>query len=83
MAFTSLTGLGDYNEMVYLSNCDSSGSAARYDYSFGDFGVHVSADNPYDVINDTSRDTGASPVPTPVICSRPASASNSRAATAR
>jgi outer membrane protein OmpU len=58
VAFTSLTGLGDYNEMVYLSNWNSSSrSAARYDYSFGDFGVHVSADNPYDAINDTSRDT--------------------------
>jgi outer membrane protein OmpU len=58
VAFTSLTGLGDYNEMLYLSNfASSSRSAARYDYSFGDFGVHVSADNPYDAINDTSRDT--------------------------
>jgi outer membrane protein OmpU len=47
VAFTSLTGLGDYNEMVYLSNFNSQArSAARYDYSFGDFGVHLSADNP-------------------------------------
>ncbi len=47
VAFISLTGLGDYNEMVYLSNyASSSRSAMRYDYSFGDFGVHVSADNP-------------------------------------
>jgi outer membrane protein OmpU len=58
VAFTSLTGLGDYNEMLYLSNFDSSArSAARYDYSFGDFGVHVGADNPYDAINDTTQDT--------------------------
>lgn len=39
-----LTGLGDLNEMTYISNSDR--PAARYDYSFGDFGVHVSADNP-------------------------------------
>jgi outer membrane protein OmpU len=42
-----LTGLGDRNEMTYLSNSNASArSAARYDYSFGDFGFHVSADNP-------------------------------------
>jgi outer membrane protein OmpU len=42
-----LTGLGDRNEMTYLSNAAAtSRSAARYDYSFGDFGFHVSADNP-------------------------------------
>lgn len=42
-----LTGLGDLNEMTYLSNRGAGArSAARYDYSFGDFGVHVSADNP-------------------------------------
>jgi outer membrane protein OmpU len=42
-----LTGLGDLNEMTYLSNGNASGrSAARYDYSFGDFGFHVSADAP-------------------------------------
>jgi outer membrane protein OmpU len=42
-----LTGLGDLNEMTYLSNATAgSRSAARYDYSFGDFGFHVSADNP-------------------------------------
>ncbi len=39
-----LTGLGDLNEAVYLSN--GARPAMRYDYSFGDFGVHVSADNP-------------------------------------
>ena len=42
-----LTGLGDLNEMTYLSNrAANSRSAARYDYSFGAFGFHVSADNP-------------------------------------
>jgi outer membrane protein OmpU len=42
-----LTGLGDLNEMTYLSNRGAAArSAARYDYTFGDFGVHVSADNP-------------------------------------
>ena len=42
-----LTGLGDLNEMTYLSNRGAAArSAMRYDYSFGDFGVHVSADNP-------------------------------------
>ena len=42
-----LTGLGDINEMTYLSNASAtSRSAMRYDYSFGDFGVHISADNP-------------------------------------
>jgi outer membrane protein OmpU len=39
-----LTGLGDINEAIYLSN--NQRPAARYDYSFGDFGVAVSADNP-------------------------------------
>ncbi|WP_413720671.1 porin [Silicimonas sp. MF1-12-2] len=39
-----LTGLGDFNEMVYLSNSDR--PAARWDYSMGDLGLHVSADNP-------------------------------------
>ena len=38
------TGLGDRNESTFLSNADR--PAMRYDYSFGDFGVHVSADNP-------------------------------------
>jgi outer membrane protein OmpU len=42
-----LTGLGDLNEMTYLSNRNATArSAARYDYTFGDFGFHVSADNP-------------------------------------
>ncbi len=39
-----LTGLGDVNESIYLSNANR--PAMRYDYSFGDFGVHISADNP-------------------------------------
>ena len=39
-----LTGLGDYNEMTYLSN--SNRSAMRYDYVTGSLGFHVSADNP-------------------------------------
>jgi outer membrane protein OmpU len=39
-----LTGLGDINEAIYLSNANR--PAMRYDYSFGDFGVHISADNP-------------------------------------
>jgi outer membrane protein OmpU len=39
-----LTGLGDHNEMVYLSNADR--SAMRYDYTTGSLGLHVSADNP-------------------------------------
>ena len=47
LAGVGLTGLGDLNEMTYLSNRGAlARSAARYDYSFGDFGVHVSADNP-------------------------------------
>jgi len=39
-----LTGLGNVNESIYLSNANR--PAMRYDYSFGDFGVAVSADNP-------------------------------------
>ncbi len=39
-----LTGLGDANELVYLSN--SSRPAARWDYVTGDLGIHLSADNP-------------------------------------
>ncbi len=39
-----LTGLGDRNEFVYLTNSDR--PAARWDYTVADFGVHVSADNP-------------------------------------
>jgi outer membrane protein OmpU len=47
LAGVGLTGLGDFNEMTYLSNRSAlARSAMRYDYSFGDFGVHVSADNP-------------------------------------
>ncbi|MEM9427026.1 MAG: porin [Pseudomonadota bacterium] len=39
-----LTGLGDYNELTYLSNGER--PAARWDYVTGDLGLHVSADNP-------------------------------------
>ncbi|MEM6384915.1 MAG: porin [Pseudomonadota bacterium] len=39
-----LTGLGDFNELTYLSNSDR--PAARWDYTSGDLGLHVSADNP-------------------------------------
>ena len=39
-----LTGLGDFNELLYLSNSDR--PAARWDYTTGDLGIHVSADNP-------------------------------------
>ena len=39
-----LTGLGDFNEFFYLSNSDR--SAARWDYTTGDLGLHVSMDNP-------------------------------------
>jgi outer membrane protein OmpU len=39
-----LTGLGDFNELAYLSN--ASRPAARWDFSMGDLGLHVSADNP-------------------------------------
>lgn len=39
-----LTGLGDYNEFVYLSNSDR--PAARWDYTTGDLGLHLSLDNP-------------------------------------
>lgn len=39
-----LTGLGDFNELTYLSNSDR--PAARWDYVTGDLGLHVSADNP-------------------------------------
>lgn len=50
-----LTGLGDRNEMTYLSNSNATArSAMRYDYTFGDFGVHVSADNPVAYPNTAS-----------------------------
>jgi len=39
-----LTGLGDFNEFVYLSNGDR--PAARWDYTAGDLGLHISSDNP-------------------------------------
>lgn len=39
-----LTGLGDFNELTYLSNGNR--PAARWDYTTGDLGIHVSADNP-------------------------------------
>jgi outer membrane protein OmpU len=39
-----LTGLGDFNELTYLSNATR--PAARWDYVTGDLGLHVSADNP-------------------------------------
>ena len=39
-----LTGLGDRNELTYLSNATR--PAARWDYVTGDLGLHVSADNP-------------------------------------
>ena len=39
-----LTGLGDMNEMLYLSN--SRRSAARYEYSAGAISFAISADNP-------------------------------------
>ena len=54
-----LTGLGDFNEFFYLSNnpdlttaltlattTDAARPAARWDYTTGDLGIHVSADNP-------------------------------------
>ena len=47
-----LTGLGDYNELTYLSNGDR--PAARWDYTVADFGIHVSADNPQDDDADAS-----------------------------
>jgi outer membrane protein OmpU len=58
VAFTSLTGLGDYNEAIYLSNFSSAARpAARYDYSFGDFGVHVGANNPVNNLTGETQDT--------------------------
>jgi len=61
-----LTGLGDLNEMTYLSNRGAfARSAARYDYSFGDFGIHLSSDNPIayasspTVTREVLDDTGA------------------------
>ena len=39
-----LTGLGDFNELAYLSN--GVRPAARWDYTTGDLGLHVSSDNP-------------------------------------
>lgn len=45
-----LTGLGDFNELVFLSNADR--PAARWDYVTGDLGLHISADNPGSA-NDT------------------------------
>jgi outer membrane protein OmpU len=44
VAGVGLTGLSDLNEATYLSNADR--PAMRYDYSFGTFGIHLSADNP-------------------------------------
>ena len=41
-----LTGLGDNNEMLYMSNSSAGRSAARYDYAMGDFRLALSADNP-------------------------------------
>ena len=41
-----LTGLGDFNEMTYLSNAGANRPSARYDYSMGDFRFALSADNP-------------------------------------
>ncbi|MCU0906020.1 MAG: porin [Rhodobacteraceae bacterium] len=47
-----LTGLGDNNENIYLSNATSNArSAMRYDYTTGAFGFHISADEPAQ--NDT------------------------------
>jgi outer membrane protein OmpU len=43
-AGVGLTGLGDFNELAYLSNATR--PAARWDLSIGDLGLHVSADNP-------------------------------------
>ena len=43
-AGVGLTGLGDFNELAYLSNATR--PAARWDFSIGDLGLHVSADNP-------------------------------------
>jgi outer membrane protein OmpU len=43
-----LTGLGDLNEATYLSNASAGRPAMRYDYTTGAFGIHVSADNPFD-----------------------------------
>jgi outer membrane protein OmpU len=52
LAGVGLTGLGDSNENIYLSNAGNAArSAMRYDYTTGAFGFHVSADNPY--LNDT------------------------------
>jgi outer membrane protein OmpU len=45
-----LTGLGDLNEATYLSNSARGRSAMRYDYTTGAFGIHLSADNPNDLI---------------------------------
>jgi outer membrane protein OmpU len=58
LAGVGLTGLGDLNEMAYLSNAGArQRSAMRYDYSFGDFGVHVSADNPVGYANSANLRT--------------------------
>jgi outer membrane protein OmpU len=47
LAGVGLTGLGDANENAYLSNSGGGvRSAARYDYTTGALGFHVSADNP-------------------------------------
>ncbi|MEL7149352.1 MAG: porin [Pseudomonadota bacterium] len=50
-----LTGLGDFNEFLYLSNntdiAPAGRPAARWDYTTGDLGLHVSANNPGDDID--------------------------------
>ena len=69
-----LTGLGDINEMIYLSNntdvdatdFDEQGlgvrPVARYDYSFGDGTIYLSASNPAAAIDlDCSGLTDPSP----------------------
>ncbi len=44
-----LTGVGDFSELTYLSNNTGLGAdareAARWDYTTGDLGLHVSTDN--------------------------------------
>jgi outer membrane protein OmpU len=41
-----LTGLGDFNEIIYVANVGPDTPGALYEYSFGDFGFYLSADAP-------------------------------------
>jgi outer membrane protein OmpU len=49
-----LTGLGDLNEIAYLTNVGTTTPGALYENSFGDLTFYLSADNPNDGGTDTA-----------------------------